>query len=117
MKSALVLLVCLLSAPTLHAMTWQELQTEIDSVESGNPPNQEIIARFSEMVQMLVTYYRAVQDTAPDAQLFCLQPSGSLQLDEIVSMVRAQARTGPAADDASVQELLLDSFRARFSCN
>lgn len=91
MRKVLLFVICLSAGPALHAMTWQELQAEIDSVESGNPSNRDIIVRFSEVVQMLVTYNKAVQERDPAARLFCPSPNGSLQLDEIVSMVRGGA--------------------------
>lgn len=117
MKNWLAGMACLLAASTGYAMTWQELEAEINSVESGNPQNMQIIARFSDMVQMLVTYNKAERDAGNSKALFCPPPNGSLQLNEVVSMVRAEVRRKAAAQDALVQELLLASFSQRYPCD
>lgn len=116
MRKLSVLVVCLLATSTLQAMTWQELRTEIDAVEAGEAPNPQIIARFQEIVQMLVSYSAAVREAHPDSQLICPAANVSMHIDEIVSMVRAAAREEAVTDATLVQSLLLDSFRERFPC-
>lgn len=114
-KYLLVFLTCL-TTNSLHAMTWTELQAEIDSVEAGNPGNRDIILRFSEIVQTAVVYNRAVQESEPGAQLFCPPPDTPMTLDEIVSLVRAESRREPASAERQVQVLMLDGFRRRYPC-
>lgn len=99
------------------AMPWQELQSEINSVEAGNQPDMAIIRRTAEMVEMLVGYHRALRSEGAERLLFCPQAGGSMELDEVVSLIRFQARKQNATPDTLVQSLLLDAFRSRFPCD
>lgn len=110
------LLLTLLVPPTpLQAMTWGELEAEINAVEAGAPGNREMILRFSEMVHMLVTYTRQlqVQGLPP---LVCPTRGQAINIDELVSMVRHEARTEQAGPETLVQELLLSGFRETYPC-
>ena len=109
------LLTALLAAP-LQAMNWAELEAEINSVESGNAPNSAIIVRFSELVNMMVSYTRELheQQLSP---LFCPPQGVPMHSDQLVSMVRAEARKQDAGPQMMVQDLLLDAFRAEFPCS
>lgn len=116
MKILLLTFCALFIHNSLQAMTWQELQAEIDSVESGQPGNQQVIMRFSEMIQMLATYTQTVYESHPDAKITCPPLGVSMHIDEIVSMVRKQARDTKAEKSASVQVLMLDAFKLSFPC-
>lgn len=116
MKILLLTFCALFINSASQAMTWQELQAEIDSVESGQPGNQQVIMRFSEMIQMLATYSQTVYESHPNAKITCPPQSVPMHIDEIVSMVRKQARDTKADKSASVQVLMLDAFMEKFPC-
>lgn len=105
---------CLLSSPA-GALTWRELAAEIASVESGNAGNPVMMQRVCALTTMLMVY-RAALVEADSAPLFCPPPGGSMGLDEVVSIVRAEARRHDAADSSLVQQLLLEGMRRRFPC-
>lgn len=111
----LLLAATLLPATPANAMTWEELQTEILAVESGAPGNREMILRFSEMVHMLVSYTRDLQ-TRGLATPFCPPRGQTVTIDELVSLVRVQARAESASPETLVQDLLLAGYRHRFPC-
>jgi hypothetical protein len=108
-------LAALLSAP-LQALTWSELEAEINSVESGNAPNSAIIVRFSEMVNMMVSYTRELNQQQLEP-LFCPPRGVPMHSDQLVSMVRAEARQQDAGPQVMVQDLLLDAFLGEFPCS
>ena len=104
----------LLCAP-LQALSWSELEAEITSVESGGAPNSQIILRFSEMVNMMVSYTRQLNEKNL-APLFCPPQGVPMHSDQLISIVRNQARQQNAGPETMVQELLLDGFSAEFPC-
>jgi hypothetical protein len=87
----IALLVCLVTEP-LQGMTWSDLEAEIRSVAAGNPGNITLIQRFSDSVQLVVTYNQTQQLQFPGTQLFCPAPDTPVTLDEMVSLVRAEDR-------------------------
>lgn len=109
-----VFVLCLLSSPA-GALNWRELAAEIDSVESGNAGNAVMMQRVSALITMLMVYRDALVE-AKSVPLFCPPPGGSMGLDEVVSIVRAEARRQDAADSSLVQQLLLSGMRRRFPC-
>jgi hypothetical protein len=112
-----LLLICLIvAAAPVKALTWQELNQEILSVEQGNPANTAIIQRMSDITTALFTYHRAAV-TAELATLFCPPEGGSMGLNEIVSIVRRQATEADVQDDYLVESLLLDGLQQRFPCS
>lgn len=118
MKTALLsplLLVFLFTTP-VQAMTWSELEAEINTIESGQTGNPEIIMRFAEMVNMLVSYTRELNQ-ADLAPLICPPRGVPMHSDQLISIVRAQARQSNAGPETMVQDLLLDGFRAKFPCD
>ncbi len=116
MLRSLVLLLVLLLSNQVAAMTWKELNDDILRVESGAQSDPQIIVRLSEIVLTLVSYTKAVEEQDPAKQIFCMQPGGSLNINEIVSMVRYEARTRDAMEVELVQDLMLIAFQARFPC-
>lgn len=115
-KTLVIITLCLFSA-TGSAMTWTELKQEIDSVESGNPPNVSIISRMSDIVTMMTVLINAQADHDPSSLLFCPPKNQSVTLDQIVSLIRHQARISEPEAAASVQQLLMDSMRREFPCS
>lgn len=113
-RSFVLIASCLL-ANAVAAMTWAELEREIESVEAGNAGNPQLIQRTAEMIEMLAVYAKA-QAAAELPRLFCPEPNRQIQLDGVVSMIRAQARAENAGPATSVQQLLLNSFRANYPC-
>lgn len=117
-KKLLLISVLLLLSQMASAMTWSELEQQIEAVESGETVDQNLLVRLSEMVQMLVVMRKA--QTSPG--LFCPPQEGSLDIDEIVSMLRAQARASAVAQEALaqdqtlVQSLLLQTFIEAYPC-
>ncbi|MFM1896253.1 MAG: hypothetical protein RLZZ385_1327 [Pseudomonadota bacterium] len=116
MKYAPLLCLTALCSLPATAMNWGELEDEIAAVEGGAPGNREIIARFAEITEMLVTYTRALQDSGT-APLLCPAPGTPMTIDEVVSVVRAQARRSNADRGTTVQALMLAGFREKFPCN
>ena len=110
----LVMLLVLLTGHA-QAMTWGELSREIESVEGGAAGNREIILRFSEMVHMLASYTRLLREQDLPA-LICPAQGQSVNIDELVSLVREEARRIDADNDALVQDLLLAGFQKKFPC-
>lgn len=113
--SASLLLAALFTVPA-QAMTWSELEAEINAVESGAAGNSRIIMRFAEMVNMMVSYTRQLHE-ADLPPLICPPRGVPMHSDQLVSIVRAQARQTNAGPDTLVQDLLLDGFRAEYPCN
>ena len=112
----LLTLVATLCAGPVQAMTWAELEAEIDAVEDGAAGNRQMILRFSEMVHMLVSYTRQLHQE--DLQPLACPPRGqAVNIDELVSLVRAEARRVNATPETLVQDRLLAGFRTRFPCN
>ena len=113
MKSFILVLLTLSS--TVHAMTWAELSEEIELVENGAAGNREMILRFSEMVHMMASYSRQLRQEDLEA-LFCPPQGQSMNIDDLVTIVRAEARRQDARPDALVQDLLLTGFAQEFPC-
>lgn len=115
MKMKLIIPVLLILSSTVQAMTWVELSEEIESVESGAAGNRDIILRFSEMVHMMVSYSRQLRQENLQP-LFCPPQGQAINIDDLVSIVRAEARRQDARPDALVQDLLLSGFAEEFPC-
>lgn len=107
----------MLLSPWAGAMSWAELRHEIESVESGNPTNVAIVQRLAEAVEAMAFYNGSLRRAGIEDRLFCPPENGSLQLDEVVSMIRAQSRRDSSPDTESVQKLLLNAFIFRYPCN
>jgi len=114
-QSGLVALVSALTCAPLQAMPWSELEAEINSIEAGQAPDSRIILRFSEIVNMMVSYTRQLRENDLEP-LFCPPQGVPMHSDQLVAIVRAQARQQNAAPQTMVQDLLLDGFRAEFPC-
>lgn len=115
MKSTMLLLL-LLSPLSAWALSWGELEAEIDSVESGNPGDVAIIQRMSDVVSAVAAYNRALREAGADELLFCPASGSSIELDRIVSLVRAQARLDQAGPEIGVETLLLRALAREFPC-
>ena len=102
--------------PTASAMSWQELQSEIDLVESGGQANPATVLRLSDMVSMMVVMVKAEHEELADQQLFCPPQGKSFDLDGITSLMRKHVRDQPELQDASVQQVLLASMQHNFPC-
>lgn len=66
---------------------------------------------------MLVVSTKAQQQLSPGTQLFCPAHDTPVTLDEMVSLVRAEARHQQATAETLVQELILDGLRRRYPCD
>ena len=113
-------LICLslIAFPVLgHALTWGELESEVLSVESGNPVNVQMIRRMSDIVEAIVQFHVALQTAGVERTLFCPASGQEMGLEEIVSMVRHQARLEQSDAEALIPELLINALQREFACS
>lgn len=110
------LITCCWTAHASHAMTWQELNTEIHNSEAGKEVDRSVVKRLISIVDTVVVYTNEQKKMASDTLLFCVPESGQFNLDEITSLIRAQARKVDAPADESVAKLLIDGFRNGYPC-
>jgi hypothetical protein len=69
-------------------------------------------------MDMLRVYTKTLEakTAGPDNRLVCVPRGTRMDLDRVVGMIRQQAESEDADDDASVQGLLLRAFTAEFPC-
>ena len=116
MKTNLLLLLLLTVARVANAMSWQELNTQISLAEAGKPADPAAIRRLVDIVDMLVIYTGEQAATDKSSLLFCAPENQTFNLNEVVSLVRARAKTTMAEDSVKVQHLLLDAFKQAYPC-
>lgn len=112
---ALTIICCSISAPS-NAMTWSELDEQIHAVESGKAADPTFLLRLSEMIQMFVVMTEAQAEKDASSLLFCPPKGGQLNLDQVTSMIRKQARDEEVVAETLVQYLLLQAFISEFPC-
>jgi len=115
-KVLILIAICLLPHNSF-ALTWGELNAEITASEAGEEVRQEIVLRLMDIVQMTVVFRQSLAAAEADVLLFCPGPGQGMSLDEVTSMVRAQARREQACDEVLVQNLVLDAFRDAPPCS
>lgn len=106
----------LLLSNAASAMKWGELEQEIRSVEAGEPANTAIIQRFGELVEGVVIYTRALNERGSSPRIFCTSGEQAVHLNELVSLVREQARQQRAEGTEPVVRLLLQGLARRHPC-
>lgn len=111
-----LIVICSSTSTLSSAMTWSELNEQIQLVESGKAVDPAFVLRLSEIVQMLVVMTEAQAEKDDSSLLFCPPKGEQLNLDQVTSMMRKQARDEQINGETLVQNLLLQSFIGEFPC-
>lgn len=97
------------------ALTWGELDDELNAVQSGAAASQEIIDRFAEIAEMLAAYTIALRE-AGGSPLLCPAPGTPMGFNELIAVVKEEAQRSDAKRSATVQSLMLAGLREKFPC-
>lgn len=115
---ATILLCFSLFTAAAQAMTFEEFHDGAAAVEAGEAPDEALVTRLVEIMDMLRVYTKALEAKTdePTDRLVCVPRGTRMDLDGVVGMVRQQAESEDVDDDASVQGLLLRAFTYEFPC-
>ncbi len=116
MRVLSLVLVLTVWASTAEALTWRELEGEMNRTAAGGRPDPAVLQRLGDITQTLVTYSRAHKAQDEKSLLFCPPTDRPFHLDELVSLIKEQAVLTGQKGEVLVQELLLDGLRRRFPC-
>ncbi len=99
-----------------QALSWGDLQQEIERLAAGKPATQLIHLRLFEVFETVAIYTKALKAHKPNSALFCSANDTQMHFNQLVSMIRHQARQEQATAQEPVQALLLRALQQQFPC-
>ena len=111
-----VWLVLLVYIDPVLAIKWGELEREIVAVESGKPATGTVQIRLIAAIDTIVVYTKILREQNSAALLFCIPQGTSMNFNQVVAMIRHQAKIDRAAPEEKVQSLLLRSLVRQYPC-
>ena len=117
MQRMIILLLLLAAAFPASAMSWAELEEQINAVDAGKTADVIVRQGLIEIVDTVVIYTKLMHENEPDHMLFCPAKGSEMDLGKIIDIIRKQVEIEQAKKMASVQLLLIKGLRREFPCS
>ena len=109
-----LMLFCTFSA---GALTFAELEKEVVAVEAGQRPDEMIFIRLADITEAFTVYTKALYKKKTTTLLFCIPRGTQMNINQVISMIRRQAKIDKVSQGEMVQNILLRAYESQFPCS